>query len=202
MRLSMLRHAVGIQKRARHIHNHIPAPAHHQPGLFRHLCDNPGLHVFRFGGLQKGLHVFRRQHHGHALLAFADGQFRAVESLVFFEHLVQINRKAVGQFANGHAHPARTKIVAAFDEFGHFAVFHQPLNLAFGGRIALLHLRTAFAQALRGMRNARPRRPADAVTPRAAASSTTTSPGSGRVRTTSFSRQAPTTAPTSMRLAT
>ena len=92
---------------------------------------------------QRFMHVFRREDDGHALLGFGDGELRAVEALVFFRHLVEVDRKPVRQLADGDADAARAEIVAAADQARHLRPAEQALDLALRGRVALLHLGAA-----------------------------------------------------------
>ena len=110
------------------------------------------------------LHVLGIQHHGHALLAFGDGQLGAIQALIFLGHLVQVDLKAGGQLADGHAHAARTKVVAALDEGGDAGIPEQPLEFPLSGGIALLHLGAADLHALFRVGLAGAGGPADAVT--------------------------------------
>ena len=61
----------------------------------------------------------------------------------FFGTLFEINFQPVGQLADGHAYAAGAKIVAALDQRSKPRVAEQALQLALGGRIALLHLGAA-----------------------------------------------------------
>ena len=115
------------------------------------------------------IHIFGCEHHGHALLRFGNGQLGAVETVVLARHGVQVDGKPVGQFADGHGNAAGAKVVAALDAPCGFGVAEQPLQLAFLGSVALLHLRAAGLQRMRGVRLAGAGRAAAAVATRAPA---------------------------------
>ena len=141
--IGILGYAVGIQERALDVDDLVSAPGHAQHGLPSHYGNRRCLQVLASGRLNKGVHILRRQHHGHALLGFGNGQLGAVQSLVFLRHLVKIHRQAVGQFADGHAHAARTEVVTALNPRGNLRVTEQTLNFALGGWVTLLHLGAA-----------------------------------------------------------
>ena len=162
--LGVLGDAVGIQKGAGQVDNLIAPPLHAQPGLLCHHGHHGGVQVLLAGLALELLHILGRQHHGHALLAFGNGQLGAVQALIFLGHLVQVDLKAGGQLADGHAHAARAKVVAALDEGGDAGVPEQALELPLGGGVALLHLGAADLHALFRVGLAGAGGPADAVT--------------------------------------
>ena len=143
------------------MHNHTGAFGDHG-----HLIC---LEVFLRGGLDERAGVFRRDDHGHAFLRFGDRKLGAVQTLVLFAHLVQINLQSVCQLADGDADAARAKIVAALDHTGDIAVAEQALNLALLGGVALLHLGGHGAERFLVVALGRTGRAADAVAARAAA---------------------------------
>ena len=162
-RLRVLGNAVGVQKGPGQVHHLVPPPAHFQPGFFRHHGHGLGVQVLLRRQGPERLHVLGRQHHGHALLALGDGQLGPVQALILFRDLVQVDGKARGQLANGHAHAARAEVVAALDELGRGGLPEEPLNFPLGGRIALLHLRPAYLHGLLCVGHAGAGGPANAV---------------------------------------
>ena len=85
--------------------------------------------------------------HSHTLLALGDGQFGAVQTLIFLSDLVQVDLQAVGQLTDGNRDTACAKVVAALDEAAGILAAEQTLQLTLDGGVALLHLGTAGLQA-------------------------------------------------------
>ena len=97
----------------------LAVPVHHKPGLVRHHAPPDVASRFSWSASwQKALCVLCRNHHGHALLGFADGQLRPVQALILLGDRVQVDVQAVGQLADGDGHAAGAKVVAALDEAG------------------------------------------------------------------------------------
>ena len=163
------RRSVGVQKGAVYVDDGLAVPAHAQARLGRDARDGRGLEVLLAGIGAELFHVDRVQHDGHALLAFRYGQLRAVEALVLARNGVQVDVELVGQLAHGHGNAARPEVVAALHQPRRLAAPEQPLYLALGRRIALLHLGAQGRDAGRVLRLARPGGPADAVASRAPA---------------------------------
>ena len=136
----VLHSAVGVQEVTAQVGDDRAVPLHDHPGFFRDHGHPVGFQIFRFGGGDEGVHIFRGHHHGHALLRFGDSQLRAVQTVILLANGVQIDPQAVRQFADGNADAAGTKVVAPLDEAGHGAVPEQALNLALLGGVALLDL--------------------------------------------------------------
>ena len=136
----MLVRAVGAEELPGQVHDGGPVPAHDHPGALGDLGHHIGLQVLPGGVGQKGVHVRAGHHHGHALLALGDGQFRAVQAVVLLAHRVQVDGQAVGQLADGHAHAAGAEVVAPLDEAGDGGVAEETLELALLRGVALLHL--------------------------------------------------------------
>lgn len=94
-----------------------------------------GLQIFLVSQLHEAGRILLLHHHGHSLLGFTDGQFRAVQALIFFRYLVQVNLQALGQLANGHGDTAGPKVVAAFDQTGGLRISEQTLQLRSSGAL-------------------------------------------------------------------
>ncbi len=107
-----------------------------------------GLEVLFIGDGDEFVHVLRGKRHSHALLALADGQLRAVQTIVLLGDLVQVDEQTVGQLADGYRHAACAKVVAALDHLAGVLPAEQTLQFALDGGIALLHLGTAVLQAV------------------------------------------------------
>ena len=162
-RAGMLFRAVGVQELTADVHDGVALPRHPEPRLLRDLGHHGGFEVFRVGIADEGVGVLRRDHHRHALLALGDGQLRAVQPLILAGHAVQVDVQAVGQLADGHAHAARAKVVAALDQPRHLALAEEALELAFHDGVTLLHLSAAGFQALHLVHLGAARRAAAAV---------------------------------------
>ncbi len=159
----MLRSAVGGEEFTRQIHDRVAVPHHGHARILGHGRDDFGLEVLFLGVAEELVHVLRGHVDGHALLRFGDRQFGAVQTLVLLRHLVEVHVQAVGQLADRHGHAARAEIVAALDQTACVAATEQPLQLAFHGGVALLHLGTVEFQGFDVVRLGRAGRAADAV---------------------------------------
>ncbi len=179
---------VGVQKSAAEIDNLLSVPFHHEALVFLYRGHLAGLQVFAFRKLQEGIHVPAVHHHGHALLAFADGKLGPVQSLVLAGDSVQIDEKAFSQFADGDRDAAGAEVVAALDHPGCFRVPEQPLQLALFRRVAFLHLCAAGFDGLDIVRLAGARCAPDAVTAGTAPKQDDRVPGNGDLTTNIFSR--------------
>ena len=167
--IDMLRGAVRIQKFPADIHDRPPVPVHPQAGLLPHHRYRAGLQVFLRRQGQEGLRVLRGHDHRHTLLAFGNGQLRAVQALIFFRHGVQVDFQPVRQLADGHADAAGAEVVAALNHTGRLSVSEKPLQLPLLRRVSLLDLRAAGFHAMGVMRLAGAGRSPDTVPAGAAA---------------------------------
>ena len=135
--------AVGAQELARKINNGGAVPQLDHALFFRDGGDDGRFEVLLVGQGDEGRGVLGRYGHGHAFLAFADGQLGAVQTLVLFGHFVQINAQPVGQFADGDRHAARAEVVAALDHAAGVLAPEQALQFALDGGVAFLHFGAA-----------------------------------------------------------
>ena len=141
-----LAHAVGVDEIAAEINDGLATPRHRQAVVVRNLGDDVGLQVLLAAVLEEGFHILGRNHHAHTLLRFADGNLRAVQTLILRADRVQIDGQPVGQFADSHTHAARAKVVGLLDELGHLGTAEQMLDLALLWGVTLLHLGSAGVQ--------------------------------------------------------
>ena len=74
-------------------------------------------------------------------MGFGNGQLRAVKTVVFLRHRVQVDVQAVGKLADGNGYAAGTKVIAAFNQAARITATEKPLKLALNRGIALLDLR-------------------------------------------------------------
>src|SRR5699024_5772269 len=95
----------------------------------------------------KGFCIFGSHSHSHALLAFTDSQFGAVQTLVLLGNLVQVDAQTVSQFADGNGNTAGAEVVAAFDQAAGILTAEQPLQFALDGGVAFLNFSAAGFQA-------------------------------------------------------
>ena len=95
------------------------------------------------GKLHEGFCVLRSNYHCHTLLGFGNGQLRAVQTVIFFRYLVQVDEKSVCQLSDGNGNTAGTEIVTALDHTGGLRIPEQTLQLSLLRCITLLDLRTA-----------------------------------------------------------
>ncbi len=171
--------AVGVEEVAADIHDGGAVPHHLQTLFLGDSGHRGGLQVLLGGQGDEAVHVLGRQGHGHPLLALADGQLGAVQALILLGDLVQVDVEAVGQFADGHRHAARAKVVAALDHPAGVLPAEQPLQFALDGGVALLDLGAAALQALVVVRLGGTGGAADAVAAGAAAQQYDHIPGGG-----------------------
>ena len=136
----MLDRTVGVEKVPGQVGHHLALPGHDHPGALGDGGHRVGLQVLLGGGSHKGLRVPGGHDHRHALLGLGDGQLGTVQAVVLLAHRIQVNGQPVGQLADGHAHTAGAKVIAALDQPGHLPVPEQALELALLGGVALLHL--------------------------------------------------------------
>ncbi|MPM58355.1 hypothetical protein SDC9_105186 [bioreactor metagenome] len=165
----VLSRAAAVEKTPRKIDNSLAAPVHGQPRFARNMRNRRCFQIFFRREFDESFRVLRRDDHRHALLRFADGEFRAVEAFVLDGHAVEIDRHAVRQFPDGDRNAARAKIVAPLDEQLCFGIAKQPLELAFLRRVSLLHFRAALSKRIEGVRLTGSSRPAAAVPARLSA---------------------------------
>ena len=143
---SLLVCSVGVDKTTAQVHHLFATPCYHHAGLLSDGGNHHSLQVFFVGILQHLIHILGVDHHSHTLLTLADGKFRTVKSGIFLRHLVQIDKQAVRQFADGYAHAACAKVVAFLNQRRDLFSTKQSLYLSLRRRIALLHFCTAGGQ--------------------------------------------------------
>ena len=142
-----------------------------------------------------------RHHHGHALLGLGDGEFGAVEAVVFLGHVVEVDLERGRDLADGDRDAAGAEVVADLDLPAGARVAEQALDLPFGGRVAFLHFggvqqRDSLCSLEEPVAPPMPSRPVRPPISRM------TSPGAGVPRRTFARGAAAITAPISRRLAT
>ena len=142
----MLPNSVGVEKVAADIDDRPAAPVHPQPPRIGDPGDDRRLQVFRRRQFDEFRRIRRVHHHRHPFLRLGNRQLGAVQSVVFLWHRIQVDLQPLGQFADRHRDAASAKIVAFLDQPAGRRLAEQPLNLAFGRRVAFLHFRAARRQ--------------------------------------------------------
>ena len=139
----MLVRAVGIQKFAADIDYLFAVPVHDEPRLGLDLRHGHGLKIFFICQCEESVNIVRLDNDRHALLALAYSKLRAVETLVFFRHCIEVYLESVRELAYGNRYAARAEVVAALDHQAGIFISEEPLELSLLGGIALLNLGTA-----------------------------------------------------------
>ena len=121
----------------------------------------------------------RLNNNRHALLALAYRKLRAVETLVFFRHCVEVYLKSVRKLAYSNRYAARAEVVAAFYHQAGFFVSEKSLELSLLGSVALLNLSAAAFERFNRVGLRRARRSAAAVASGRAAEQDNNISGSG-----------------------
>ena len=132
--------AVGIQESTADIYDHLVSPVHDQALFFHNLSDNNRLQVFFLYIFHHFLKVVRVQHNCHTLLGLGNSKLRAVQTGIFLRNHIQIDAKAVRQFADSYGYTAGAEVVTLLDQAADFRATEQTLNLALGRCITLLNL--------------------------------------------------------------
>ena len=158
-----------VDEFALEVHDLPVAVEHPHARRVRHVGHVHRLDVLLAAVSHELLHVLRLDHHRHAFLRLADGEFRGVQTAVLGLHAVEVDVQPVGQFADGDADAAGTEVVRFLDEARHLRTAEQPLELALLGGVALLHLAAAGFERLGVVLLRRAGRTADSVAARAAA---------------------------------
>ena len=136
--LSCLLDAVGVEESSAQVDDFLAAPVHDEAAGVGDVGDVDAFEVFLVG-LGDEITDFRAvDADGHAFLGFGDGEFGAVEAVVFFRDGVEVDDEGGGDFADGDGDTAGSEVVADLDFAGEFRVAEQALDLAFGGGVALL----------------------------------------------------------------
>ena len=139
----MLVGTVGIQKFAADIDYLFAVPVHDEPRLGLDLRHGHCLEIFFISQREESVNIVRLNNNRHALLALAYRKLRAVETLVFFRHCVEVYLKSVRKLAYSNRYAARAEVVAAFYHQAGFFVPEKSLELSLLGGVALLNLRAA-----------------------------------------------------------
>jgi len=83
--------AVGVQEFSGEVNDGVAVPVHAQAGFCLDDCYNGSLQIFSAGFLDELLGILRRNDNCHTLLGLTDGDFGAVQTVVFLGHGVQVD---------------------------------------------------------------------------------------------------------------
>ena len=144
----MLRSAVGSEEFTRQINDRVAVPHHGHARIFGYGRDDFSLEILFLGVAEELVDVFGCNVHGHTFLRFGNRQFRAIQALVLFRNLVEIDIQAVSKLANGNGNAASTEIVATLDQTACVTATEQTLQLTLDRSVTLLHFGTVKLQRL------------------------------------------------------
>ena len=168
MDLGGLLDAVGVEEGAGEVDDGLAAPFHPQAAAVGDVGDVDALEVLLVGFGDEVGGIGGVDADGHAFLRFGNGEFGAVEAVVFLRHGIEVDVERGGNLADRDRHAAGAEVVADFDLLGEFRIAEQALDLALGRGVALLDFGGVFQSGV-GVLLRRTGRTADAVAPGAAA---------------------------------
>ena len=138
MDLGGLLDAVGVEEGSAEIDDFLAAPCHDESAGVGDVGDVDAFEIL-FIGLADEITDFRVvDADGHAFLGFGNGEFGAVEAVVFFRDGIEVDYEGGGDFADGDGDAAGSEVVADFNFAGEFWIAEQALDLALGGCVAFL----------------------------------------------------------------
>ena len=140
--------AVGVEEGAGEVDDGLAAPGHDEAAAVGDVGDVHAFEVFLVGLGDEVADLRGIDANGHAFLGFGNGEFGAVESVVFFRDGIEVDFERGSDFADGDGDAAGAEVVADFDFAGEFRVAEQALDLAFGGGVALLDLGGVFERGI------------------------------------------------------
>jgi len=138
--LGFLLDTVGVEEFAGEIDDGFAAPGHAESAgvgdggnvnAFEVFFVGLGDEVVGFAGIDTD---------GHAFLGLGDGEFGAVEAVVFLGHSIEVDVEGVGDFADGHGDATCSEVVTDFDFGSELRIAEEALDLALGGSVAFLDL--------------------------------------------------------------
>ena len=136
--------AVGVEEGAGQVDDGLAAPGHDEAAAVGDVGDLDAFEVFLVGLGDEVVDVGGIDADGHAFLGLGDGEFGAVEAVVFLRHGVEVDVERGRDLADGDGDAAGAEVVADLDFAGEFRVAEQALDFALGGGVALLDLGGVF----------------------------------------------------------
>ena len=111
--LSIYNHTytVCIKETTFQINDGFTIPVHDKIWFFSHCRYDNSINIFFITCCNEGIYIFWTNHYGHPFLRFRDGNFCAVQALVFQWHFVQVNFKTICQFTNSYTDTTSTKVI-------------------------------------------------------------------------------------------
>ena len=131
--------AVRIEEGSGNVDDRIASPLHDKSLRIGDISNNGSFEIFFCCELDELLSVFASDDDSHSFLGFGNSKLCSVKAFILLRYLVEIDIKAVSQFAYSDGYAACAEIVAAFDEARNFAASEEALDLFFSQRIALLY---------------------------------------------------------------
>ena len=140
--------AVGVEEGAGEIDDGFAAPGHDEAAAVGDVGDVDAFEVFLVGLGDEVVDFRGIDADGHAFLGFGNGEFGAVEAVVFFRDGIEVDDERGGDFADGDGDAAGAEVVADFDFAGEFRVAEEALDFALGGGVALLDFGGVFERGI------------------------------------------------------
>ena len=129
---------VGVEEGAGEIDDGVAAPGHDEATAVGDVGDVHAFEVFLVGLGDEVVDFLGIDADGHAFLGFGDGEFGAVEAVVFLGDGIEVDDEGGRDLADGDRDAAGAEVVADFDFAGELRVAEQALDFALGGGVAFL----------------------------------------------------------------
>lgn len=121
--------AVRIEEGSGNVDDRIASPLHDKSLRIGDISNNGSFEIFFCCELDELLSVFASDDDSHSFLGFGNSKLCSVKAFILLRYLVEIDIKAVSQFAYSDGYAACAEIVAAFDEARNFAASEEALDL-------------------------------------------------------------------------
>ena len=134
----LLLHAICVEKGAGEIDDGFTTPGHSESAGVGDGGDVDAFKVFLIRLRDEVIHFGGVDTDRHAFLRFRNGEFGAIESVVFLGDGIEIDIEAVGDFTDGDGDATCSEVVADFDFGSEFGISEEALDFALGGSVAFL----------------------------------------------------------------
>ena len=114
--------SVGVDEGASEADDDFATPGHVEAPAVGDFGNLNAFEIFFVGLGDELVHIGGVNDDGHTFLRFGDGEFGAIEALVFLGDDVEVDVEAVGELANGDRDSASAEVVAAFDFVGKLGI--------------------------------------------------------------------------------